>query len=41
MTYENDKFRVLKSMKVPDDFKSNGFVYVLSNECMPEFIRLG
>lgn len=41
MSHEIEEFQVLNSMKVPDDFKVNGFIYVLSNESMPGVYKIG
>lgn len=41
MTREIDEYQVLNSMKVPDDYRLNGFIYVLSNELMPGVYKIG
>ena len=41
MTYENDKFQVLKSMKVPDDLNQMALFMCFRMSACQEFIRLG
>lgn len=36
-----DEFQVLSEMKVPDEYRQNGFIYILANECMPDVYKIG
>ena len=41
MTVNNQDFQVLTTMKVPPEYRENGFIYVLSNESMPGVYKIG
>ncbi|EPS6961202.1 GIY-YIG nuclease family protein [Klebsiella aerogenes] len=41
MTDVKPEFQVLTEMKVPDEHRENGFIYVLKNESMPGIYKIG
>lgn len=41
MTDMQSEFQVLTKMKVPDEHKENGFIYILKNESMPGVYKIG
>lgn len=41
MSQQYEEYQVLTEMKVPKDYRQNGFVYVLENRCMPGIFKIG
>lgn len=41
MSQEIDEYQVLTKMKIPEDYRSAGFIYVLSNDLMPGIYKIG
>lgn len=41
MTELNYEYQVLNEMKVPPDYRANGFIYVLGNALMPGVYKIG
>lgn len=41
MANTEPEFQVLSEMKVPDEYRESGFIYILANESMPGIYKMG